>query len=58
MTNEEISREQRRQLMLLKNIDNGKITLKDAIISLEAEMEEKDVAYVEKKALEINQKRD
>lgn len=54
MTKEEVSREQRRQLMLLKNIDSGYITIKNAITNLEAEMEEKDVAYVEKKVTELN----
>ena len=54
MTKEEVSREQRRQLMILKNIDKGRISLKNAIINLEAEMEEKDVAYVEKKSLELD----
>ena len=53
MTKEEVSREQRRQLMMLKNIDTGRITVKNAIINLEAEMEEKDVAYVEKKVAEL-----
>ena len=49
MTREELRREQRRQLMTLKNIHSGHMTLKNAITNLEAEMKEKDVAYVNEK---------
>ena len=46
----EIRKEQKRKLMLLKRLQQNKITLQQAITDLEAEMEQEDVAYVEKLA--------
>ena len=49
MTTElELRREQKRQLMLLKSIESGEITLRQAMLNLEAEMMQEDVAHVEK----------
>jgi len=47
-TDIEIRKEQKRKLMMLKRLQQGKITLDQAIADLEAEMEQEDVAYVEK----------
>jgi len=48
----EIRKEQKRRLMILLRIQQGKIPLDQAIIDLQAEMEQEDVAYVEKLANE------
>ena len=44
----EIRIEQKRKLILLKRIEQGKISLAQAIKDLQGEMEQEDVAYVEK----------
>ena len=44
----EIRIEQKRRLIQLKRVEQGKITLAQAIKDLEGEMEQEDVAYVEK----------
>ena len=46
----EIRKEQKRRLMLLKNIENGEITLRQAMLNLEAEMIQEDISHVEKTA--------
>ena len=46
----EIRREQKRQLMLLKRIKQGKVPIDQAITDLEAEMEQEDISHVEKLA--------
>ena len=44
----EIRKEQKRQLMLLKSIESGEITLRQAMLNLEAEMIQEDISHVEK----------
>ena len=49
-TEAELRSEQKRRLMTLKRVQQKKITLDQAITDLEAEMNQEDVAYVEKLA--------
>ena len=50
----EIRREQKRQLMLLKSIKSGGITIEQAMLNLEAEMMQEDISHVEKIAAKKN----
>jgi len=52
-TSEEIRRDQKRYLLLLKMIKENKTTLDQAIVMAETEMQEEDVAYVEKKVKQL-----
>jgi len=52
---DEIRVAQKRQLMLLTRIEQGKKSLKQAIADLTAEMEQEDIAHVEKIANETKE---
>jgi|GEM_PF-2201914 len=52
-SDKEIRKEQKRQLMQLKMLEKNQMTLEKLIVMTEAEMEEEDVAWVEKKVAQL-----
>jgi hypothetical protein len=50
---EEIRKEQKRMLMMLRMVKENYISIDNLITMAEAEMEEEDVAYVEKKVTQL-----
>ena len=54
-TDKELRKEQRRNLMQVKMLEKKHITLKKLITMIEAEMDEEDVAWVEKKVAQLDE---
>ena len=54
-TDRELRKEQKRMLMQLKMLEKKQTTLKKLIALTEAEMDEEDVAWVEKKVAQLDE---
>ena len=53
MTKEEVRKEQKRVLMMLKTVQKTPKAINNMVTTYEAEMEEEDIAHVEKKLKQL-----